>query len=159
MRRKSARIAASRLNALMWRQLPHISAESKTFMHWENIMVLQRWFVPVLSLGALLVLAGCGDDKKHSKFVDACLKHPNSLALPEAKRAGICACYEANQTTVLNAITDADVKQVFDSQVEPAMAGSAVLKVANDPAKGQALDGALKAFADGAALCRKAEGL
>ena len=119
----------------------------------------QRTLVLVAILLTVTTLTGCGDDKKHSKFVNACLKHPNSLALPETKRAGICACYEANQNTILNAITDADVKQVFDSQVEPAMAGSAVLKVANDPAKGQALDGALKAFADGAALCRKAEGL
>lgn len=116
-------------------------------------------------LGSMLVLLGavslaaCSDDKKYSKFVGACLKHPNSATLPEAKRATVCACYEINQTAVLNTIRDPDVKNVFDPDVDPAKAADPILKVADDPAKGQELDKALRAVADGAAQCRKTEGL
>ena len=112
----------------------------------------------LIPLGAVLLVA-CSEDKKYSKFVSACLKHPNSATLPELKRATICACYEINQTAVLNTISDPDVKKIFDPDVDPAKAGEPIMKVANDAAKGKELDKALKAVADGAAQCRKTEGL
>ena len=119
----------------------------------------QRNLVAMLILLAAVPLAACSEDKKYSKFVSACLKHPNNAILPEAKRATVCACYELNQTAVLNTIRDPDVKKVFDPDVDPAKAGEPILKVGNDPAKGKELDKALKAVADGAAQCRKTESL
>jgi len=119
----------------------------------------QRALVSMAIVLAAVALAACSEDKKYSKFVSACLKHPNSATLPEAKRATVCACYELNQAAVLNAISDPDVKKVFDPDVDPAKAGDPILKVANDPVKGKELDKALKAVADGAAQCRKTEGL